>query len=628
MKFFSLPFLILLLAAQALSAQNVNTTFRSKLTYPGQTLANVWGYWANGKEYALAGGAAGLIIVDITNPDAPQQIVQIPGPNNLWKEIKTYKHYAYVVTEAGQGIQIVDLSGLPGATLNYKYYTGLGQYPDPNAKLNRIHALHIDTTKGYLYAYGGDQFEGRVRVFNLNPDPYNPTYAGTFFSSFSGSNNYIHDGYVDNDTLYGGHIYGGFFSIVDMTNKNAPQLVSTQPTPGAFTHNTWISQDRHTIFTTDEVNNSFLTAYDITDPTDIRELDRIQSNPGSGSMVHNTHILGNYAVTSWYKDGFTIVDVGRPDNLVQVGNYDTYTGTGGGSSGCWGVFPFFPSGTIVATNISAQSTNNGELWIISPTYIRACYLEGKITNGATGNPLSGAQVELLSTAILETSAATGLFKSGQAQAGLFTARISKSGFQTVEIPVLLENGKVTPLDVELFPLGSITVTGQVLRYPELSPVDGASVYLFGRDNWYSAIADMNGQFAISNVLPGSYEVAASAIDVGQVIQYDQKLSTDTVVEVYIYKEYRRTGKQIKGDDYLAIRENPFRDHTVLEYRLPEAGGYSLVIVNAVGQVVENKALEEQTGSIETGSRLDPGVYFARLEHKGQWIQTLKLLKIN
>ena len=76
--------LFIVCVAAIANAQNVNTTFRSKIGYSGQTLANVWGYTApDGREYALAGGSQGLIIVDITNPDAPKQIVQIPGPNSL-----------------------------------------------------------------------------------------------------------------------------------------------------------------------------------------------------------------------------------------------------------------------------------------------------------------------------------------------------------------------------------------------------------------------------------------------------------------------------------------------------------------------------------------------------------------
>lgn len=144
--------LFVLCLTQALFAQDLNTTFRSKMTFPGQTLANVWGYTSrSGHEYALLGGAKGLIIVDITDPDNPVQITQIPGPNNLWKEIKTYSNYAYITSEGGSGIQIVNLKNLPSSNLPYHYYRGDGQILN---QLNRIHALHIDTNKGFLYAWG------------------------------------------------------------------------------------------------------------------------------------------------------------------------------------------------------------------------------------------------------------------------------------------------------------------------------------------------------------------------------------------------------------------------------------------------------------------------------------------
>lgn len=612
-----LPFL--LLAAISVAAQNLNTTFRAKMTFPGQSLANVWGYVAGGREYALLGGRQGLIIVDINNPDQPQQIVQIPGPNNLWKEIKTYGHYAYIVSEGGQGIQVVDLSDLPSPNLNYHYYKGDGAILN---QLDRIHALHVDTTKGYLYAYGGNLFSGGVKIFNLNPDPYNPTYAGKFDAL-----GYVHDGYVDNDTLYAGHIYAGMFSVVNMADKNAPELINTQNTPGLFTHNTWLTDDRRTLLSTDEVNNSFLTAYDISNPEEIRLLDKIQSNPGSNSMVHNTHIRGNWAVTSWYKDGFTIVDISRPDNLVQVGNFDTYTGSGGGSSGCWGVHPNFPSGTIIASNISAAGTSDGELWVITPNYVRACYLEGKITDGATGFALSNATVELLGTSLQEASGPTGLFKMGQVQTGLFTARISKNGYQTVEIELLLESGNVRLLDVALFPTGSLTVSGQVVETPSLNPVPDALVYLLGSTLDYSATTDGDGHFSISGVAPGEYTVVAGATDIGQVALYQQKLTTDSVLILPIYTEFKRDGSLPKSDDFLNVGRNPFHDQTMLTYKLPTAEGCTVTLLNSLGQVFEKINLTEKTGNVEIGGTLAPGAYFARLEQNGRLIQTVKLLKI-
>jgi choice-of-anchor B domain-containing protein len=442
--------LLALLGLQTLPAQT-NVAYQGKLGYPGQNLANIWGYAAGGREYALVGAQNGLSIVDVTDPSAPSEIVQIPGPSSEWREIKTYQNYAYVVSEGGGGVQIVDLSNLPSPTLNYHSYYGNGTI---NNLLQRAHALHVDESKGYLYIYGSylsnNTNGGRALILNLNADPYNPTYAGKFNSTFSGNQNYIHDGYVDNDILYGGHIGGGFFSIVNVTNKSNPTLVATMNTPSNATHNTWLNGT--TLFTTDETSiGTSLAAYDISNTSNITLLDRIKSHPTSNSIVHNTHILNNFAITSWYKDGFTIVDVTRPANLVQVGNYDFYPGSGSGYEGCWGVYPYLPSGNIVASGMFAQSTDDGELWVFTPTYVRACYLEGTIT-GTVNNQVVGlnnATITIVGPSVSENSKSDGTYKMGYRQSGTYTVQVSHANFPTWTGSVALNNGMVTSLNVFL-----------------------------------------------------------------------------------------------------------------------------------------------------------------------------------
>jgi hypothetical protein len=139
-----------------------------------------------------------------------------------------YQHYAYVTSEGGQGLQIIDLSNLPNASLNSHFYTGDGVIA---GQLSTIHALHIDTVKGFVYLYGGALLDGAVKVLDLNADPYNPTYAGKYDAL-----GYVHDGFAYNDTLYACHIYSGLLSIVDMSDKSNPVLLGTVQTPGKFTH--------------------------------------------------------------------------------------------------------------------------------------------------------------------------------------------------------------------------------------------------------------------------------------------------------------------------------------------------------------------------------------------------------
>jgi len=491
----------LLLAANALFAQNYNVQLRSTLDFPGQTLANVCGYTQNGHEYALVGASLGLAIVDITNPDAPQLIVQIPGPDDLWKEIKTYSHYAYVTSEGGLGLQIVDLSQLPSPDLTHYYYTGDGVI---EGQLDKIHALHVDTTQGFLYLYGGQLYSGGAKVFNLNPNPFAPQFVGKFDQL-----QYVHDGYADNDTLYACHINNGYLSIVDMHDKSNPQLLGTVETPARFTHNSWLLSDKKHILTTDEKLPSFVTSYDISDPTDIQELDRIATTPeGNTSIGHNTHVLNDWAITSWYIDGVTLVDAHRPNNLIQVGRYDTYDGDGE-FDGCWGVYPFFPSGNMVASNIP-NITNNvtGKLFVLTPTYVRACYLEGNVKSSCTGQGLKDVTVTINSNDPLAFTKTgnNGDYKTGQPTPGTFTVTFSKPGFISKTLTVVLATAQVTEVSLLLDPISAFTTNGIVIDVETGLPIPNVPVTLQSPLQTYQLQADATGVFSLECAPGGIYNV--------------------------------------------------------------------------------------------------------------------------
>lgn len=440
-------FLLTMSTASFVNAQDLNLTLASTYTYSTGTIANLGGWKSpvDGKEYALVGAHTGLSIVDVTKPSSPVQITLIPGPSSLWREVKTNGNYAYVTTEAGtSGLQIVDLTNLPATNLAVATWTPT----ITGTQLKTIHALHIDNAKGKVYLYGSNIGKQGAIVADIASNPMVPVYLGSY------DNKYIHDGYVRNDTLYACHIHTGDLEIVNMTNPAAGVSLADFNTPNNFTHNSWLSKDSKTVFTTDETTNSFLTAYDISNLSNISELDRIQSNPGSNSWVHNTHIINvnenDFAVTSWYSDGFTIVDAGRPNNLVQVGNYDTApTASGNNENHCWGVYPFLPSGIVIASDMQ-----NG-LFVLTPKYVRASYLEGVVMDCYTGYPLAGAKVELLNPPPQNTNSATdltdalGKYGVGVVTPSTYSVVISKQGYISQTFAVSVSSGKVTTLNVNL-----------------------------------------------------------------------------------------------------------------------------------------------------------------------------------
>ena len=72
-----------------------------------------WGYVSpSGREYAIIGDSDGTSFVDITDPTAPIIEAKIPGPGSLWRDVKVHNAYAYIVSEGGDGIQVVDMSNI------------------------------------------------------------------------------------------------------------------------------------------------------------------------------------------------------------------------------------------------------------------------------------------------------------------------------------------------------------------------------------------------------------------------------------------------------------------------------------------------------------------------------------
>ena len=207
-------------------------------------------------------------------------------------------------------------------------------------------------------------------------------------------------------------------------------------------------------------------------------------------------------MTSWYKDGN--YRCYPSDNIVNVGWYDTYTqGSGDGFKGDWGVFPYLPSGILVVSDI-----NNG-LFVLEPTYQRACYLEGVVTDSITGSPIFNATIQILNTNITKNSKANGEYKTGTVNAGTYDIQVSAAGYVTKVITgISLSSGVVTTLDVALAPLASTSLTGQVIEIATSNPIPNANVTFSGNGLEYSTTADASGNFTIPSMVLGSYNVTA------------------------------------------------------------------------------------------------------------------------
>ncbi|MGE0638153.1 MAG: choice-of-anchor B family protein [Bacteroidia bacterium] len=470
---------------------SLNMTKLGHLPYSAQ-LSNIWGYATEGKEYALVGTDNGMSIVDVTDPANPDEVYFKAGANSIWREIKVFNDHAYITTEGGGGLQIVDMTPLPQNTnLSSVSYFG-NQYDFTTA-----HTLYIDEN-GILYIFGSDYGQGGAIIYDLNANPEAPVELGVF------DDYYIHDGFVRGDTLWASCVYDGFLSIVDVSDKANPTAVTTFNTPSNFTHNSWPTNNNNFLFTTDEVSNAYVASYDVSDFNDITEVDRFQHYPGSGSIPHNAHLLGNFLYVSYYKDGVVVIDVTNPDNLVESGFYDTApTMSGDGFNGCWGVYPYLPSGNIIASDMASG------LWILGFNNTQACFLEGVVTDFSNGNTLNGVTVEILTTSGLTATNLVGEYATGFANANTYSVQFSKGGYITQIIDnIVLTSGNTTTLDVALVPDIPFVFTGQVVDAETGSGIPNAAVRVYNNSFTHNLTADANGVFTVSTFYAGLYEIVA------------------------------------------------------------------------------------------------------------------------
>ncbi len=326
---------------------------------PGGGYSALWGYTApNGREYALlgcngsGGQQAGTSIIDITDSNNVHQVAFVLGPASSWREMKTYRQYAYIVSEAGTGTQIVDLSTLPDSVHLVRTFT----YTSGAKNTAKAHSISIHD--GFMYLNGcanwGTQFQRGIVIFDLRTDPTNPVFAGEY------SPDYIHDCYVLRDTIYGAAIYnGGGVYIADARNKSNITQIGKITYAGSGTHNSWVTKDRHYLITTDEIGTTAKTLkmWDISNLPTIPSIATATYTVAPTDIEHNITIRGDYAYVAWYTRGAVVVNIANPANPTTAGGYDTSTQPPGSYNGMWGIYPFFPSGKIVGGDMQ-----NG-LWV-------------------------------------------------------------------------------------------------------------------------------------------------------------------------------------------------------------------------------------------------------------------------
>jgi hypothetical protein len=237
-----------------------------------------------------------------------------------------------------------------------------------------------------------------------------------------------------------------------------------------------------------------------------------------------------WLVLAYYSCGTLIVDASRPDNLVEVGNFDSFPGIYGTYDGVWGAYPWLPSGKILA------SDRTYGLFVFIPNYVRAAFLEGTVIDSITRAPVFHATVSIESDEIIlpQLTPLDGTFKTGKAIPGVFPVTISRPNYHPKTIELNFINGEVlTPL-VELRPIIAFAFYGKVI-YPGGKGVPHAKVSLSGKDGIFQTEANVYGNFFMPRVYQDTYEAEAGIW--GQTVQTQIQVDSPMNMTFIVQKGY-------------------------------------------------------------------------------------------
>lgn len=481
---------LMLISCLSYAQDDFNFEVISNVTYP-EGGNDIWGYVADdGTEYAVVGTVDNTRIYSLADHSAPVEVKTITGATTTWRDMKSYKDHIYVTADnAPDGVVIIDMSQAPDS-ISFRFWNPPITSGGVTESLTSCHNLYIDKEDGYMYLAGCSIENGnKAIIYDLNTDRSNPKLVGVYGGDIS---EYAHDLMVQDNVMYSSQIYKGAIVLYDVTDKTDIKYLGEAPTSFDFTHNAWVSTDGNYVFTTDERANAFVDAYDISDYNNIKRIDKFQSleTANRGVIPHNTHYFEGYLITSWYTDGVVITDAARPDNLIKVGSFDTWLGADGDFRGCWGAYPYLPSGHILANDRTSG------LYVLKPDYIRGCYLEGLVTDAGTGEVINGVQVQIITDELNESiTNSVGEYKTGLATAGTYSVLFTHPEYEDRTFEAVLENGVLTVLDVKLG-RPPLTISGLMVESGSNNPIKNGVISIETADRTLSAKSDDAGQFTI------------------------------------------------------------------------------------------------------------------------------------
>ncbi|AXV07891.1 hypothetical protein DVS28_a3216 [Euzebya pacifica] len=333
---------------------------------------------------AIMGTGVGTAFVDVSNPTVPVVLGTVAQAGSattgatgaVWRDIKVNDNHAFIVTERGGGMQVVDLTQLRAlrGTPSLDQLDVLTTYTEHDADSN-FHNIVIneDTDRAYLV---GGTFQGGLHIVDI-ADPAQPRTIGAF-----ATDGYTHDAqcvvYAGPDDDYNGtnavdgepsEICFAYnedsLTIVDVTDPLATRLINKLDYEReGYTHQGWLTPDHAFAVFNDELDEGPTAALGTrTFMVELQDLDAAYTaddvkiyTHDTVSTDHNLYIRGDLIFEANYNAGLKIfrytAEGLRNGELDLVGSFDVDPGLDVPAyGGAWNVFPYFDDDTIIVSSL-------------------------------------------------------------------------------------------------------------------------------------------------------------------------------------------------------------------------------------------------------------------------------------
>ncbi|KAI0844860.1 hypothetical protein F5Y00DRAFT_273538 [Daldinia vernicosa] len=353
--------------------------------------AGSWGWTSpDGREFVAIAQSDGSSFAEISPEGKLVYLGRLPqysaAEPSLWREIKGYKNYIVIGSEANNhGIQVFDMSKLldidPAKPVTFNNEDDISHFN--GLPSGRSHTVQTNEEVGYAVASGAQPRTSACAsglIFIDLSDLSNLTSPGC-----AAADGYVHDAqcliyrgpdekYVGEDICYGYN--EDTLTIYNVTSKANPTIISRTSYEGAsYTHQGWVLDTQWQQYLVlddeyDEYDGAGLgePGYPITYIWDISSLEAPKQTgyyrASRKGIDHNQFVNGDYAYQSNYGGGLHILDISSiPSDptgkgVKEVAYFDIYpeddNEEGGGQiefQGTWSHYPYFESGYILINTI-------------------------------------------------------------------------------------------------------------------------------------------------------------------------------------------------------------------------------------------------------------------------------------